>query len=78
MKLTPEQQARARDFKSLMSQPGWVQLMTLADNELERSRNAQDKIRAEDLNINHVCEERGYRNGIRWLIQQALTIGEVG
>ena len=78
MKLTGEQRERAREFQALMSMPGWDTLIKLADAEVERSMRSQDQIPAEKMNINHVCEERGYRKGIRWLIQQSRTIGEIG
>lgn len=78
MRLTEEQKARANNYASLVNTEAWKDLERMAQVELKRSMNSQDNKDAKDLNINTVCEERGYRKGIRWLIQQANTIQEIG
>lgn len=76
--MTDEQKVVAGIYKQLSGSPAWKDLMRVAEQEILRSRDHQDAIPAKDLNTNTVCEERGYRNGIRWLLKQVQTKSEIG
>jgi hypothetical protein len=78
MRLTEEQKRRSSNFAALINTDGWRELEREAQREISRSMGSMDNKAAQDLNINTVCEERGYRKGIRWLLQQANTIQEIG
>lgn len=78
MRLTEEQKIRSERYAALVRTDGWRDLETVAKAELNRSMLSLDNKDAKDLNINTVCEERGYRKGIRWVLQQAGMIQEIG
>lgn len=62
----------------MMNSPAWKDLEAWALDERDRSMKSVDSIAAKDLSINHVCEERGYRNGIKKLIDQAHYVKDRG
>jgi hypothetical protein len=78
LKLTDEQKARASNYAALLNMEAWRDLVRVANDEISRSMTSQDSKDASDLNINTVCEERGYRKGIRWVLQEAGRIQEIG
>jgi hypothetical protein len=78
MKPTEEQKAAASHYKQLVASAAWQSLEKMAEEQCESSMTIQDNKAASDLNINTVCEERGFRKGIRWLIQQAKIKAEIG
>lgn len=65
-------------YAEMMNSLAWKDLEAWALDERERSMKSVDSIAAKDLSINHVCEERGYRNGIKKLIDQAHYVKDRG
>ena len=61
----------ANAYAQMMDSPAWKDLEKWAMDESDRSMKAQDAKPAVEMIINEVCEERGYRNGLRRLIQHA-------
>lgn len=78
MKLTKDQEAVAAIFQSLLNNEGWKRLEKMADEQRESSMKDQDNKDAALLNINVVCEARGFRKGIRWVFDQVRTKAEIG
>jgi hypothetical protein len=78
LKLTKDRQAVASRFESLMNHEAWKLLEKMADEQRESSMKDQDNKNAQDLNINVVCEARGFRKGIRWVFDQVRTKAEIG
>lgn len=67
---------RGELYTQMIASKAWADFEKWANSELARSRDIIDAINAKDLNVNQVCEERGYRNGIRRMIQEARARAE--
>ena len=78
MKLTKDQEAIAARFQSLMGHEAWKLLEKMCEDQKFLSMKTQDDTEAIHLNINKVCEERGFRKGIRWVIDQVKTKADIG
>lgn len=62
------------DFASLLVHPAFLQLEAWAQDQSEISMRSIDSISAKDLSVNHVCEERGYRKGLKKIFEHARFV----
>ena len=60
--------AVARAYDALTQTEAWKDLVAFAEGELVRSANVADSTGIKDLDIRVVCDERGFRRGIRALL----------
>ena len=76
--MTPEQKATSALYQQLIASAVWQDLERMGDEQRNSSMKLQDATPAENLNLGKVCEERGFRRGIRWVFEQAKTKAQIG
>lgn len=63
-------------FVDLIHTEAWLHMEKWIEEECQRSIDRLDIVDAKDLNINLVCEQRGYRNGLRKVIRELRGLAE--
>ena len=64
------------NFQDLVKLDAWRELEKWIDQECQNSMKRMDNIDAQDLKLNQVCEERGYRNGLRKVLREVRQRAE--
>jgi hypothetical protein len=78
MKMTEDQKAAVGHYKALVESMAWKDLEQLASEKVSKSREGLDAILIEDFTMPTICEERGFRKGIKWVLDQAKIKAEIG
>lgn len=63
-------------FHDLIKMEAWKHMENWIEDECQRSIDRLDIVDAKDLNINLVCEQRGYRNGLRKVVRELKGLAE--
>lgn len=63
-------------FEDLINFEAWKHIEKWSEEECLNSMKRIDAISAKEININIVCEERGYRKGLRKFISEVKSLAE--
>lgn len=73
---TEERKNLAKAFELMMSMEAWKVLEDYSARECESSMQRMDSKSASILSLGEVCEERGFRKGIRKILKYAKDCKE--